>query len=291
MCKRAAVVGLIAAMVLAACSGDDGGEGTAGTGGSDTASVSTDGASTTSTTDGDADATTTTAEATTTTVELVTEGATVVVANSSIAGGAAGRMTEELAGAGFTTGTATNGTDRLETSIVYYTDADGAQEVAESVGAVLGGVDVEAVPDPVPTESGTLEGAQVLVMLGNAQADRTLEELEVSGAVGTSGSVVVVANDAGVDGAAGAMSTELELAGFDVGTPTNGIEDRADSVVYFTDADGAEDDAELLAETMGGLEVGPMPDPIPTETGEIDGDVLLLLGTNQAGKSLDELNP
>ena len=34
-----------------------------------------------------------------------------------------------------------------------------------------------------------------------------------------------------------------------------------------------------------------MPDPIPTESGELDGDVLLLLGTNQAGKSLSQLNP
>ena len=49
-----------------------------------------------------------------------------------------------------------------------------------------------------------------------------------------------------------------------------------------------------LYPTDGG-EVGedgePMPDPIPTETGEIDGDVLVLLGTNQAGQSLESLNP
>lgn len=285
MCKRAAPIGLAAVLVLAACSGgddDDSGDS------ADSVAVTTDESTATTaappTTD---DTATTTTAVTTTTVELVTEGATVVVANSSIAGGAAGQMTAELAEAGFTTGTATNGTDRLETSVVYYTDAEGAEAVAESVGVALGGVDVEAIPDPIPTESGTLEGAQVLVMLGNAQAARTLDELAGATAVETSGSVVVVANSAGVDGAAGAMTADLELAGFAVGTPTNGLEPRAESIVYHTDAAGAEEDAELVAEALGGLDVEPMPDEIPTESGEIDGDVLLLLGTNQVGQRLE----
>lgn len=298
MCARAGSIGVAAVLVLAACSGGDDGDGDS----SDTAAVTTDassettvpptiGTGSTDDTGDDGDGGDGGDDATTTTIELVTEGATVVVANSSIVNGAAGAMTDELAAAGFTTGTATNGTDRIEASIVYFTDDDGAQDVADSVGAVLGGVEVEAMPDPIPTESGTLDGAQVLLMLGNVQADRTLEELEGAGAVETSGSVVVVANDAGVDGAAGAMSTELELAGFEVGTPTNGLEQRAESIVYYTDADGAQDDAELVAEALGGIEVDAMPDPIPTEAGEIDGDVLLLLGTNQAGQSLDALNP
>ncbi len=286
MCKRAAPIGLAAVLVLAACSGDDD---DSGGDSAESVAVTTDESTATTaappTTD-DTSATTTT-DVTTTTVELVTEGATVVVANSSIAGGAAGQMTAELAEAGFTTGTATNGTERLETSVVYYTDAEGAEAVAESVGVALGGVDVEAIPDPIPTESGALEGAQVLVMLGNAQAARTLDELAGATAVETSGSVVVVANDAGVDGAAGAMTADLELAGFAVGTPTNGLEARAESIVYYTDAAGAEEDAGLVAEALGGVDVEPMPDEIPTETGEIDGDVLLLLGTNQVGQRLE----
>jgi hypothetical protein len=286
MCKRAAPIGLAAVLVLAACSGDDD---DSGGDSAESVAVTTDESTATTaappTTD-DTSATTTT-DVTTTTVELVTEGATVVVANSSIAGGAAGQMTAELAEAGFTTGTATNGTDRLETSVVYFTDAEGAEAVAESVGVALGGVDVEAIPDPIPTESGTLEGAQVLVMLGNAQAARTLDELAGATAVETSGSVVVVANAAGVDGAAGAMTADLELAGFAVGTPTNGLEPRAESIVYHTDAAGAAEDAELVAEALGGLDVEPMPDEIPTESGEIDGDVLLLLGTNQVGQRLE----
>ena len=34
-----------------------------------------------------------------------------------------------------------------------------------------------------------------------------------------------------------------------------------------------------------------MPDPIPTESGELDGEVLLLLGADDADKSLESLNP
>jgi flavodoxin len=170
---------------------------------------------------------------------------------------------------------------------VYYTDADGAQAVAESVAAALGGVAVEPMPDPIPTQSGKLGRAQVLVALGTAQADRTLDELSGGGTVETSGSVVVVANAAGVDGAAGAMSAELEFAGFEVGAPTNATVQRARSIVYYTDAEGAQDDAELIAELLGGVNVQPMPDEIPTESGEVDGDVLVVLGTRQAGNRLD----
>jgi flavodoxin len=296
-------------LVLAACSGDD--DDADGT----TVDTGTDAATTAAPTTTAADTTTsTTAAPTTTAPELVTEGATVVVGNSSIVGGAAGRMTDELAGVGFTMGTPTNGTDRLETSIVYYTDDDGAAEVAESVGTVMGGLDVEAMPDPIPTESGTLDDGQVLVLLGTEQADQTIEELggttgeagdedaddetattdeeadaDSAVAVDAGGSVVVVANVSGVGGSAGAMTDELESAGFEVGAATNGTEDLETSVVYYTDAEGAEADADLVAETLGGLEVEQMPDPIPTESGELDGDVLVLLGTDLAGQSLSDI--
>jgi hypothetical protein len=286
MCTRLASIAVVACLLVAACGGGDDS--------SDSSAPDTEPAGQTTTTA--ARSTTTSSSSTTTTTSLVVEGATVVVANSSIVSGAAGRMTDELTRAGFTTGAATNGTERLEQSVVYYTDASGAQDVAESVGVVLGDVEVGPMPDPIPTESGTLEGAQVLVLLGNEQADSTLDELSgapasTDTAVDTSGSTIVVANDSGVDGAAGSMTDELEAAGFTVGTPTNGVEPRTDSVVYYTDADGAQDDAEVLAEALGGVDVEPMPDTIPTESGELDGEVLLLLGTNQAGKTLNELSP
>lgn len=282
MRRRSLALILTGGLAIAACGGgdDSGGNTEAPTANSDSA------AATVATTA----AATTTAAAATTTAPPVTDGATVVVANASIAGGAAGRMTNELIAVGYTTGTPTNGINRLEESVVHYTDIDGAQEVAESLGMVLGDVEVSEMPDPVPTETGVIDG-DVLLLLGNAQADRTLDEMSGADALETNGSVVVVANDSGVNGAAGDMTTTLENAGFTVGEPTNGVEPRADSVVYYTDDPDAKADAELIGEQLGGVDVEAMPDPIPTESGELDGDVLLLLGTNQAAKSLVELNP
>jgi len=236
---------------------------------------------------------TTSPPATTTTTEppLVTEGATVVVANASIVGGSAGRMTDELAKNGFTTAEPTNATLSLEDSIVHYVvgDAD-AQAVAESLGAALGGVEVTELPEEPPTESGDVAG-QVLLLLGNNEADKTLAELSGADALDVGESVVVVANTSGVSGSAGRMSAQLESAGFTMGDATNGIEQRAESIVYYSDAEGAEDDANVLAEELGDVEVAELPDPIPTESGELDGDILLLLGTNQADQSLGTLNP
>lgn len=281
MRTRIVSLALASGLFIAACSGGD-----------DTASTDppTTDAGAPSTVATTVAASTTSSLPDTTTTSLVVDGATVVVANNSIVGGAAGRMTEELLGAGFTMGTPTNGLERLEDSVVHYTDDDGAEEVAESTALALGGVEVSAMPDPVPTETGSIDG-QVLVLLGNAQVDRTLADLGGADAVTTSSSVVVVANDSGVDGAAGTMTTTLEDAGFVVGEPTDGVEQRAESIVYYTDDADAESDAEILASGLGGVDVEAMPDEIPTDSGDFDGDILLLLGTNQVGKSLTELNP
>ncbi len=122
-----------------------------------------------------------TTEGTTTTTEppLTFEGATVVVANASGVPGSAGRMTTALGAAGFTTAEATNSTgEKLEQSVVYYDPAvAAAQAVADSVARTMGGLTVEPVPTPVPITGGALDGSGVVVMLGTAQADKTLEEL------------------------------------------------------------------------------------------------------------------
>jgi hypothetical protein len=85
------------------------------------------------------------------------------------------------------------------------------------------------------------------------------------------------------------MTDELGAAGFEVGEATNGVEELDTSTVYHTDAEGAAADAEILAETLGGLAVEAMPDPIPTQSGELDGDVLLVLGADLAGQSLADI--
>jgi hypothetical protein len=120
----------------------------------------------------------TTVAPTTTVFTPVTEGATVVVANANTVGGSAGRMTKTLEAAGFTMGDPVNASETLDESIVYYdTSVAAARAVAESVGVVMGGLVVEAVPTPPPTGDGTMGEGSVLLMLGNNQADMTLEEL------------------------------------------------------------------------------------------------------------------
>ena len=129
-----------------------------------------------------------TANATTTTTEppLVTAGATVVVANASGVPGSAGRMTDELVAVGFTTATPTNATTSLEESIVYFDPSiAAAQAVADSVARVMGGLVVEAVPTPVPVDGASLGDAGVLLMLGTAQADKTIAELSTPAAAPT----------------------------------------------------------------------------------------------------------
>ncbi len=115
-------------------------------------------------------------------IDLVTEGATVVVANSSNINGAAGRMSDRLAIAGFTMGEPTNGSEgQLEVTKIYFDPAnENAQPVAESVRAALGGGDIQLfeMGVPAPTESGDIGDATIVVSMGNDTADRSLEELQ-----------------------------------------------------------------------------------------------------------------
>lgn len=241
----------------------------------------------------------TTAAPTTTTLAVVTEGATVVVANGNIVGGSAGRMTDALAAQGYTLGTAVDGTEKVEASIVYHVDEPAAEAVATSLAAQLGGVDVEVLPETPPIE-GELAG-EVLLLLGNLQADKSIAELS-GGAesaaedvqqVVNAGSVVVVANGSGIGGSAGAMTTQLEAAGFTVGTPTNSTAQASESVVYYdaaaADAAAVLADAEAVALALGGITVLELPDDVPTDSGSLDGDILVVLGTAEAGSTLAEL--
>jgi hypothetical protein len=163
------------ALVLAACGGGD-----------DDADSST----TTTTLAPAAETTSTVAAATTTiatttvpvVIDLVTEGATVVVANSSNINGAAGRMSDRLAIAGFTMGEPTNGSEgQLEITKIYFDPAnENAQPVAESVRAALGGGDIQLfeMGVPAPVESGDIGDATIVVSMGNDTADKSLEELQ-----------------------------------------------------------------------------------------------------------------
>lgn len=167
---------LAAGVVLGACGGGD-----------DTAATTTTVvavAPATTTTVAPVVATTTTTVATAAPVEYVTEGATVVVANASGINGAAGRLTDRLAIAGFTMAEATNSAETvsgLQTTQIYYDPAvEGAKPVAESLRQAMGGgaIEVLEVTFPALTESGDLGSASVLVLMGNDVADKSLEELQ-----------------------------------------------------------------------------------------------------------------
>ena len=85
-------------------------------------------------------------------------------------------MSDALALEGFTVGTPVNGTEKVDDSVVYHVDDATAQAVATSLAAKLGGVLVE----PLPEEHAPIEGeftGDVLLLLGNAQADKSIAEL------------------------------------------------------------------------------------------------------------------
>ena len=137
---------------------------------------------------------------TTTMPPLVVDGASVVVANANGQPGSAGSMSRAIeAGAGFTVVEPTNASaaipDLEETVIYFDPGTPAAQAVADSLGRVLGGVSsVAPLPDPAPTQDGTLNGAQVLLMLGKDKANKTLAELAPGVTVEGSDDVVTVTN-------------------------------------------------------------------------------------------------
>jgi len=120
---------------------------------------------------------------TTTTVARITEGASLVVANANTVGGSAGGMTRTLELAGYSVIDPVNASGpNLSASIVYFDSAQASAEaVARSVALDLGGVEVLPVSTPAPTDDGDLGDAGVLVLLGDDQAGKTLEELAPPG--------------------------------------------------------------------------------------------------------------
>jgi len=108
------------------------------------------------------------------------------------------------------------------------------------------------------------------------------------------GATVMVANASGIGGSAAAMSTALTTDGYTLGEPGNSNLGApiAASVVYYVDGDPAAlAVATTLGTTMGGVQVLPMPIPPPVD-GELGAStVLLMLGTDAAGKTLADIAP
>ena len=107
----------------------------------------------------------------------------------------------------------------------------------------------------------------------------------------TTGATVIVANASNVDGAAGRFTTALQGVQFTTAEPTNATAKLPVSVVYYASGDtAAQGVASYLASLLGGVAVEPMPTPPPVEGGALDTGVtvLLMLGSDKAGKTLAE---
>lgn len=113
----------------------------------------------------------------------VRTGAIVQVANASREQGSAGTMTSTLAGAGYVTATATDvnrsvvGEAAFEQSKIYYVAGDAAaMAVAQQLATDLAvpAENVAEMPAVIPTSSGTLGTATVLLLLGKAQVGKTI---------------------------------------------------------------------------------------------------------------------
>jgi hypothetical protein len=137
-----------------------------------------------------AESTTSAAAATSTT--LTTTGFTVVVANASGVSGSAKQMSTYLTSQGFEVEEPTNAASsvgQLAATQVYY--LTGFQAGAESVAISMGLDPATVLPmiSPVPTESGSLGDASVLVMLGTDLAGKEIggstTSTTVAGATGT----------------------------------------------------------------------------------------------------------
>ena len=108
------------------------------------------------------------------------------------------------------------------------------------------------------------------------------------------GTLVQVANSSRQNGTAGMMTTALQGAGFDMTTAANGTtEPKLDisKVIYKADDPAALAVATTLATILGGLTVEAAGVPIPVETGAwaAGSSVMLLLGNDLAGKTLDQI--
>lgn len=105
----------------------------------------------------------------------------------------------------------------------------------------------------------------------------------------TLGFKLIVANASGVAGSAGAMTLALQNLGFIAPPAVNlapGAAKRQKTGVFY--AAGCETNAQKVAEVLGGnVDIAAMPNPVPTETGNLgDACILILLGTDLAGKPL-----
>ncbi|NBX12712.1 MAG: LytR family transcriptional regulator [Acidimicrobiia bacterium] len=114
----------------------------------------------------------------------------VQIANASGVSGSAGLLTTELQGKGYIVQPAINKseiTPKQTATVVYY--LLGSEAAAAQVAQELGGVATSPMPTPIPTETGSLGEASVLVLLGTDLAGKPLSI--IAGGAATTPAVIV----------------------------------------------------------------------------------------------------
>ena len=99
----------------------------------------------------------------------------VQIANASGVSGSAGLLTTEMQGKGYIVQPAINKseiTPKQTVTVVYY--LLGSEAAAARVAQELGGVATAPMPTPIPTETGSLGEASVLILLGTDLAGKPL---------------------------------------------------------------------------------------------------------------------
>jgi hypothetical protein len=108
----------------------------------------------------------------------------------------------------------------------------------------------------------------------------------------TQGAKVQVANSSHANGVAGVLSTALQGKGFTMGEPTNGATKEAVTKIQYASGDtSAQAVAQSVAQLMGvaAVEIIPTPVQLQDPTLLADNTVLVLLGDDKAGKTLDQM--
>ncbi|MFM7684680.1 MAG: LytR C-terminal domain-containing protein [Actinomycetota bacterium] len=156
-------------------------------------------------------------------------------------------------------------------------------------------VGCSSTPDAAPTSpltsapasTTTLPPTTVPVSTLPASTTTTSEPLVIAGAI------VKIANCSDVNGAAGVLTDEFSLLGYEVRKATNGAGiDRNLDVSKIYVVEGAEAQARSISKLMGGVDLYQMPVPAWIAGGSeelSDANVLIMLGRDKAGKRLLEM--
>jgi hypothetical protein len=114
----------------------------------------------------------------TTTAPVALTAFKVQIANASGVSGSAGLLTTEMQGRGYIVQPAINkneATPKQTVTVVYY--LLGSEAPAAQVARELGGVATSPMPTPIPTETGSLGEASVLILMGTDVAGKPLSIL------------------------------------------------------------------------------------------------------------------